>query len=37
MTQDVEIKPAVEALSLEELFIVVNANHQDLAPAGAEE
>ena len=38
MTQDVDIKPAVEALNLEELFIVVNANHQDLTPAsGAEE
>lgn len=32
MTQDVEIKPAVEPLNLEELFIVLNANHQDLTP-----
>ncbi|MGE0527420.1 MAG: rod shape-determining protein MreC [Bdellovibrionales bacterium] len=31
MTQDVEIKPAVEPLNLEELFIVLNANHQDLS------
>lgn len=30
MTQEVEIKPAVEPLNLEELFIVLNANHQDL-------
>jgi rod shape-determining protein MreC len=32
MTQDVEIKPAVEPLNLEELFIVLNANHQDMSP-----
>lgn len=32
MTQDVEIKPAVEPLNLEEIFIVLNANHQDLTP-----
>lgn len=32
MTQEVEIKPAVEPLNLEELFIVRNANHQDLTP-----
>lgn len=32
MTQEVEIKPAVEPLNLEELFIVLNANHQDLTP-----
>lgn len=32
MTQDVEIKPAVEAYNLEELFIVMNANHADLSP-----
>jgi rod shape-determining protein MreC len=37
MTQDVEIKPVVEALNLEELFIVTNANHQDLTPSGAED
>lgn len=37
-TQEVDVKPAVEALNLEELFIVINANHQDLTPAaGAEE
>lgn len=32
MTQEVGIKPAVEPLNLEELFIVLNANHQDLSP-----
>ncbi len=32
MTPDVEIKPAVEALNLEELFIVLNANHEDRTP-----
>lgn len=38
MTQEVEVKPAVEALNLEELFIVLNANHQDLNPStGAED
>lgn len=42
MTQEVEIKPAVEPLNLEELFIVLNSNHQDFsnsdtAPAGAED
>lgn len=42
MTQEVEIKPAVEPLNLEELFIVLNANHQDFgntdsSPAGAED
>lgn len=37
MTQEVEIKPAVEPLNLEELFIVLNANHQDLNPTGADE
>lgn len=37
MTQDVELKPAVEALNLEELFIVLNANHQDMSPSGAED
>ncbi len=36
MTQEVEIKPAVEPLNLEELFIVLNANHADLSPAGPE-
>jgi rod shape-determining protein MreC len=33
LTQEVEIKPAIEPLNLEELFIVLNANHQDVAPA----
>lgn len=37
MTQEVEIKPAVEPLNLEELFIVLNANHQDLSPKPVEE
>lgn len=38
MTQEVEVKPAVEPLNLEELFIVLNANHQDLNPStGAED
>lgn len=38
MSQDVEIKPAVEPLNLEEVFIVLNANHQDLSPKqGVEE
>jgi rod shape-determining protein MreC len=38
MTQEVDIQPAVEALNLEELFIVINANHQDLTPtSGADE
>lgn len=32
MTQEVEIKPAIEPFNLEELFIVLNANHQDLTP-----
>jgi rod shape-determining protein MreC len=36
MTQEVEIKPAVDPLNLEELFIVLNANHQDLSPPQAE-
>ena len=34
MTQEVEIKPSVEPLNLEELFIVLNANHQDLSTDG---
>lgn len=39
MTQEVEVKPAVEPLNLEELFIVLNANHQDASagPAGSDE
>lgn len=37
MTQEVEVKPAVEPLNLEEIFIVLNANHQDLTAPGAEE
>jgi rod shape-determining protein MreC len=37
LTQEVEIKPAIEPLNLEELFIVLNANHQDLAPEGVED
>ena len=38
MTQEVEVRPAVEPLNLEELFIVLNANHQDLNPStGAED
>lgn len=38
MTQEVEVKPAVEPLNLEELFIVLNANHQDLnPPSGVDE
>ncbi len=41
MTQEVEIKPQIEPLNLEELFIVINANHEDFAPthpdAGADE
>lgn len=37
MTQEVEIKPTVEALNLEELFVVLNANHQDFSPPGAED
>ncbi len=32
MTQEVEVKPAVEPMNLEEIFIVLNANHQDLSP-----
>jgi rod shape-determining protein MreC len=35
MTQEVEVKPAVEPLNLEELFIVLNANHQDLSGASS--
>lgn len=30
MTQEVDVKPAVEPLNLEEIFVVLNANHQDL-------
>jgi rod shape-determining protein MreC len=37
MTQEVEMKPTVEPMNLEEIFIVLNANHQDLTPAGAED
>ena len=38
MTQEVEIKPAIEPHNLEELFIVLNANHQDFNPSsGAED
>jgi len=38
MTQEVEIKPAVEPMNLEELFIVLNANQQDFAqPMGVED
>src|SRR5262249_15926106 len=38
LSQDVEIKPAVEPLNLEEIFIVLNANHQELTPkTGVEE
>jgi len=38
MSQDVEIKPSVEPLNLEEIFIVLNANYQDLTPkTGSEE
>jgi rod shape-determining protein MreC len=38
MTQEVEIKPAVDPLNLEELFIILNANHQDMSPtAGVED
>ncbi len=37
MTQEVEVKPAVDALNLEEIFIVMNANHEDLTPAGSED
>jgi rod shape-determining protein MreC len=42
MTQEVDVKPAVEPLNLEELFIVLNANHQDFgnsgpSPSGAED
>jgi rod shape-determining protein MreC len=37
MTQEVEIKPAIEPHNLEELFIVLNANHQDFNPVGAED
>jgi rod shape-determining protein MreC len=34
MTQEVELQPAVEAMNLEELFIVLNANNEDFtAPA----
>lgn len=32
LTQEVEIRPAIEPLNLEELFIVLNANHQDVTP-----
>ncbi len=32
LTQEVEIKPAIEPLNLEELFIVLNANNQDFSP-----
>jgi rod shape-determining protein MreC len=37
MTQEVEVKPAVEPLNLEEVFIVLNANHQDFEPASGSE
>jgi rod shape-determining protein MreC len=37
MTQDVDIKPAVEALNLEELFVVLNANHENMTPSGVED
>ena len=38
MTQEVEVRPAIDPLNLEELFVVINANHQDLDPGvGAEE
>lgn len=37
MSQEVEIKPAVEAMNLEEIFLVLNANHQDLTPGGGED
>lgn len=37
MTQEVEIKPAVEPLNLEEIFIVLNANHQDMTPVPSAE
>lgn len=38
MTQEVDVRPAIDPLNLEELFIVLNANHQDLNPSmGAEE
>lgn len=32
MSQDVEIKPSVNALNLEEVFIVINANNEDFTP-----
>ncbi len=34
VTQEVGVRPAVDALNLEELFIVLNANHEDLSPGG---
>lgn len=37
MSQEVEVKPAVDALNLEEIFIVMNANHEDLTPGGSED
>lgn len=37
VTQDVEVKPAVDPLNLEEIFIVLNANHQDLNPAAGDQ
>lgn len=37
MTQDVEMKPTIEPLNLEEIFIVINANHQDFSPPGGED
>ncbi|MGE4131292.1 MAG: rod shape-determining protein MreC [Bdellovibrionales bacterium] len=38
MTQEVEVKPAVDPLNLEEIFIVLKANHQDYSPRpGAED
>lgn len=36
MSQDVEIKPSVNALNLEEVFIVINANSEDFTPKPAE-
>ena len=32
MTQDVEIKPVVEAMNLEEVFVVLNSNHSNPTP-----
>jgi len=36
MSQDVEIKPSVNALNLEEVFIVINANSEDFTPKPVE-